>query len=203
MRRMIRAGLRRARQVILGKQSESIYLADRYPDARIGRGSYGGLTVLTYDSPHKLTVGAYCSFAANTVVFLGGEHRPDWITTYPFNVLDPRFAAISGHPHSKGDVVIGNDVWVGRGAAILSGVRIGDGAVIGAYAIVARDVPDYAIVAGNPARLMRMRFSDTAIEKLKAIRWWEWHEDRIARAAPFLQSSRVEEFLHLVDKGEL
>src|SRR4030095_4167165 len=102
--------------------------------------------------------------------------RPDWVTTYPFNVLDPRFAHISGHPRSKGDVAIGNDVWVGRAAVILSGVRVGAGAGIGAYALVTKDVPDYSIVGGNPARLLRMRFTPEIVAKLRDIRWWDWPE---------------------------
>ena len=136
-------------------------------------------------------------------IFLGGEHRSDWVTTYPFNVLDPRFTHIKGHPHSKGDVVIGNDVWVGRGAAILSGVRVGDGAVIGAYAVVVRDVPAYGIVAGNPAKLLRTRFSDAIIEELEDVRWWDWPDERIDRAVPYLQSDRIDEFLNLVRDGKL
>ena len=124
-------------------------------------------------------------------------------TTYPFNVLDPRFAHITGHPHSKGDVVIGNDVWVGRGAVILSGVRVGDGAVIGAYSVVAKDVQAYGIVVGNPARLFRARFPDETIDRLLAIRWWDWPDERIDRAIPYLQSDRIDEFLTLVGDGKL
>jgi acetyltransferase-like isoleucine patch superfamily enzyme len=200
MRRLTRAVATLAGR-IPGK--ESIYLADRFPDETIGRGSYGGLTILKYDSENRLRIGSFCSFAADVTVFLGGDHRMDWITTYPFNVLDQRFADITGHPRSKGDVVIGNDVWLGRGAVILSGVTVGNGAAIGAYAVVTKDVPPYGIVAGNPAKLLRLRFSEKVIEELQRIRWWDWPDERLDRAVPYLQSDRIDEFLSLVRSGEL
>jgi len=200
---MIRALLKRMKDSVLGRGRGSIYLAPKFPEHAIGRQSYGGLTVLHYNSTNQLTIGNFCSFADDVTIFLGGEHRADWITTYPFNVLDKRFTDIEGHPHSKGDVVIGSDVWIARGAVILSGVRIGDGAVVGAYALVAKDVPDYGIVGGNPAQLLRMRFSDDAISHLKEIRWWEWPDARIERAVPYLQSDRIDEFVKLVRQGKL
>ena len=199
----LRSALGRLGNRLLGRKSDALYLADRFPDEHIGRRSYGGLTILRYDSPHRLEIGSFCSFAAGVTVFVGGEHRPDWVTTYPFNVLDPRFAHIQGHPHSKGDVVIGSDVWIGLEALILSGVRVGDGAVIGARAVVVNDVPPYGIVAGNPARLVRKRFPDTIIAQLLQVQWWDWPDERIDRAVPYLQSDRIEEFLALVDEGRL
>ena len=203
MRAIIRKLRTKLRNFVLYPDGDDSYLAERFPRERIGRRSYGGLKILRYDSTNKLEVGAFCSFAAGVTVFLGGEHRPDWVTTYPFNVLDKRFAHIEGHPHSKGDVVIGNDVWIGKDAVILSGVKVGDGAVIGAYAVVAKDVPAYGIVAGNPAKLLRMRFSKSQIERLLETRWWDWPDDRIDRAIPYLQSERIDEFLALVDGGKL
>lgn len=202
MRRLRQAAAYLARQ-ILGRESNPVYLADRHPNESIGRRSYGDVTILRYDSSQRLRIGSFCSFAEDVTVFLGGEHRVDWITTYPFNVLDERFAAITGHPHSKGDVEIGNDVWVGRGAVILSGVKVGDGAVIGAYAVVTRDVPPYGIVAGNPAKLLRLRFSEEVIEELERIRWWGWPDERLDRAVPYLQSDRIDNFLSLVRLGKL
>ena len=102
---------------------------------------------------------------------------------------------IKAHPVSKGDVVIGNDVWIGRGVVILSGVRVGNGAVIGAGAVVTKDVPPYAIVAGNPARIIRYRFSPEQIEELEQIAWWSWPDKEIERAIPLLLSSDIEAFL--------
>lgn len=177
-------------------------IAKRYPQYRIGRGSYGDLNVLTYPGDAELRVGAWCSVAAGVKVMLGGEHRLDLPTTYPFNVMMPEFSNIPGRP-SKGDVVIGSDVWIGREAMILSGVTIGDGAVIGARALVARDVPPYAIVGGNPAKLIRMRYDEATIERLLRIRWWDWPEERVKAAVPLLMSTDVHRFIEAAEKGEI
>jgi chloramphenicol O-acetyltransferase type B len=178
-------------------------LAERYPQYRIGRGSYGDVEVVSFGEPTTLSIGAYCSFARGAQVMLGGNHRIDWVTTYPFSAIDPRFRRFEGHPHSKGDVAIGNDVWVAREALILSGVTIGDGAVIGARAVVSRDVPPYTIVAGNPAVAIRTRFSDAVIERLLALRWWDWPDERIAAGMPHLLSDRIETFLDLAEQGQI
>lgn len=114
-------------------------------------------------------------FIREEVVFLlGGEHRADWITTYPFNALFGEGAHITGHPSSKGDIVVGNDVWIGYQSCILSGVTIGNGAIIGAKSVVTKDVPPYAIVAGNPAKFIRYRFPQETIDKLEHLAWWDW-----------------------------
>lgn len=176
-------------------------LADRYPEYRIGRGSYGDLVIARYVGDAQLIMGAYCSVAANVQVLLGGEHRPDWATTYPFNAQDPRFTHLEGHPRTKGDVVIGNDVWLGREAMILSGVTIGDGAVVGARALVTRDVPPYGIVAGNPAVLVRKRFDEPTIARLLALRWWDWPDERVARAVEAMSSRDVTGFLDRAEAG--
>src|SRR5208283_2957437 len=103
----------------------------------------------------------FCSIAPNRVtIVLGGQHRPDWVSSYPFNDLFIEFKRFKGSPVSKGDVIIGNDVWIGLDAVILSGIKIGDGAVIGSNALVTKDVPPYAIVGGNPAKLIRYRFDE-------------------------------------------
>jgi len=126
---------------------------------------------------------------------LGGEHHTDWITTYP---LSPKLglALCSGDVEfTKGDVLIENDVWIGKEACILSGVRIGNGAVVGARAVVAKDVPPYAIVVGNPARVVRYRFSPEAVAELLRIAWWDWPIGRIRANASMLLSGNVEEFI--------
>lgn len=148
-----------------------------------------------------LTIGNYCSFARGVKVLLGGEHRLDWVTTYPFPVIDRRFAGFSGHPASKGNVTIGNDVWIGRDALILSGVTIGDGAVIGAGAVVARNVSPFTVAAGNPAAEIRPRFAADLAERLRSTAWWDWPEDRIARAMPMLLSDDISGFLDAVESG--
>jgi len=184
-------------------QEPRLYLADRYPEYAIGRKSYGGAEIIAYDKTTKLTIGSHCSFADGVKIMLGGEHRLDWVTTYPFNVLEPRFSHIVGHPASKGDVAIGNDVWVGRDAMILSGVSIGDGAIVAARSLVVRDVPPYGVVGGNPARLLRMRFEPDTVEALRRIRWWDWDDSRIEKAVPVLQSGDIPGFIRAVDEGRL
>lgn len=161
-----------------------------------GKGSYGEPRVLSFGEGTKLRIGKYCSIAGGVTILLGGNHRPDWVTTYPFNVLWPHVAGhIQGHPATKGDVIIGNDVWIGLGASILSGVTIGDGAVIGAYAVVAKNVPPYAIVVGNPAKVVKFRFDESTIEQLLTIAWWDWSDAKIASAIPFLLSDNINDFI--------
>jgi hypothetical protein len=120
------------------------------------------------------------------------------VTTYPFPALPetwPEAREIGGHPVSRGDVVVGNDVWIGYGATILSGVAIGDGAVIGARAVVTRDVDAYAIVAGNPATTVGKRFDEETVRRLLEIRWWEWPPEKIRDNMRLLCSDRLADFL--------
>lgn len=126
----------------------------QFPQYDIGKWSYGKLKILARREGASLKIGSFCSFSTEVKIFLGGEHRTDWVTTYPFNKLWKSAKTFTGHPSTKGDVIIGNDVWVGHAAVILSGVMIGDGAVVGANAVVTKNVPPYGIVAGNPARLI-------------------------------------------------
>lgn len=161
---------------------------DRYS---VGRGTYGAPEVRRWGDEATLKVGAFCSIAVDVTIFLGGNHRIDWITTYPFPVLRESAKGIKGHPATKGDVIIGNDVWIAAGATILSGVCIGDGAVIGACAVVTKDVPPYGIVAGNPAKLIRLRFSEEEIETLEKMAWWNWPDAKIDAAMPLLLAGNV------------
>lgn len=148
---------------------------------KVGDYSYGVPKVL---GKGDLTIGRFCSIADNVTILLGVEHRPDWVTTYPFTLLWG--APGNGHPSSKGPVVIGNDVWIGHGATIMSGVTIGDGAVIGAMSVISRDVPPYAIFAGNPARLVRYRFRKSVIENLLKLQWWNLPDGEIQKILPAL-----------------
>jgi chloramphenicol O-acetyltransferase type B len=178
-------------------------IADRYPQYDIGYGSYGDLDVIWQNTGAVLRMGKFCSVAKGTQVFLGGEHRADWVTTYPLAAISKEYPTVVGYPHSKGDVTIGNDVWICHEALILSGVTIGDGAVIGARAVVTRDVPPYGIVSGNPARLIRKRFDDATIERLLAVRWWDWPHERIAAAVPQLLSGDISDFIAKAEQGTL
>ena len=177
-------------------------LAHRYPQYKIGRGTYGGLIVKTWNNDTTLTIGSYTSIAAGVKVFLGGEHRIDWVTTYPFSTYWESSKHFTGHPATKGNVVIGNDVWIGTEAMILSGVTIGDGAVVGARAVVARDVPPYAIVIGNPSRVASYRFTESEIARLLKIEWWNWTEDKIEKAMPDLLSDHMSKFIDNAEKDK-
>ena len=131
----------------------------------IGDYSYGRLRVRDWGDGAGLTIGPFCSFADNIQIFLGGNHRTDWVSTYPFSgmrELFPEAPAKSAYHTSRGGVTIGADVWIGSGATIMSGVTIGVGAVVAARAVVTRDVAPYAIVGGNPAKLIRLRFDEAS-----------------------------------------
>lgn len=161
----------------------------------IGDFTYGTPKIRSWDMSTRLYIGKFCSISENVTIFLGGEHRSDWVTTYPFNVLVPEYSHIKGHPKSKGDIIIGNDVWIAAGATILSGVTIGDGAVIGAEALVSKDVPPYAIVAGNPAKIVKYRFDEDTIQELLKLRWWDWELIKIEKFIPLLLNNNIEEFI--------
>jgi virginiamycin A acetyltransferase len=167
-----------------------------YSEFSIGIYSYGAPEVLRWGEA-TLRIGNFCGIANGVVILVGGgsEHRIDWITSYPFNVVFKESWHHVEHPSAKGDVIIGNDVWIGLNALILSGVRIGDGAVIGASSVVTRDVPPYAIVGGNPARVIRMRFSQDKIDQLLRIKWWNWSFEKIRENMPLLLSERIDEFI--------
>lgn len=145
----------------------------------------------TWSSGSKLKLGAFCSIADDVTVVLGGNHRVDWATTYPFGHIFTRRLGgedIVGHPSSNGDVVIGNDVWVGAGSTIMSGVKIGDGAVVAANSHVVSDIDPYAIAGGNPAKHIKFRFEPEICDLLLELRWWELDATDIREIAPLLSA---------------
>ncbi len=152
----------------------------------IGRYTYGHetLQVKQWGEGVPLHIGCFCSIGQGVTIFLGGNHRVDWITTFPFgHVFGEELGGrdVQGHPTTQGPVVIGNDVWLGDGATIMSGVRVGDGAVVAARAVVTHDVAPYAIVAGNPARTIRQRFTSEIVERLQVLRWWDLPDGEIRK----------------------
>jgi acetyltransferase-like isoleucine patch superfamily enzyme len=128
----------------------------------------------------KASIGAFCSIADRVEIFTGGGHRTDFVTSFPLRNrwdLPGRDFDLDGL--SRGDVVIGNDVWLCTGAWIMSGVTVGHGAVVAARSVVTRDVRPYAVVAGSPAREVRRRFNDEIVDRLLAERWWDWPDEMI------------------------
>ena len=154
-----------------------------------------------HNHPTKLTVGNFCSIAGNVHIYLGGNHRIDWVTTYPFGHTSlERFNKFNGagHPSTKGDVVIGNDVWIADNVTIMSGVTIGDGAVIACNSHVFKDVEPYSLVGGNPAKLIKYRFTREQIEKLLEMKWWYWDDEKIDKFIPLMCNNNVDEFIRAV-----
>lgn len=117
-----------------------------------------------------------------------GDHKLDGISTYPFPIFQQGWENVFNifDLPVKGDIIVGNDVWFGYDSLIKGGVKIGDGAVIATRAVVVKDVPPYAIVAGNPAKVVKMRFDDKTIERLLHISWWEWDIEKINRYLPLI-----------------
>jgi acetyltransferase-like isoleucine patch superfamily enzyme len=168
----------------------------------VGEFTYGLPQILHWGENTKLRIGKFCSIADGVKIFLGGNHRTDWITTYPFSGLGfkdvwTEACDIKGHPATKGNVVIGNDVWIGYEAAIMSGVTVGDGAVIAARAVVAKDVEPYSIFGGVPAKEIRKRFSSEEINKLLEIKWWDWPEEKLRKNLHIICSDNISELFKL------
>ena len=146
----------------------------------------------------KLIIGKFCSIACGAkFLFNSANHTLSSLSTYPFPLLFEEWGLekknVADSWDNKGDIVVGNDVWIGYEAVILSGVTIGDGAVIGARAVVTKDVPPYTIVGGVPAKPIKKRFSEESIKKLQSIRWWDWPKEKIAENITAIQSGNMEQ----------
>jgi acetyltransferase-like isoleucine patch superfamily enzyme len=170
----------------------------------VGDHTYGANNIIIgswgNDENIKINIGKYCSIADDITIFISGEHQTSWITTFPFSVLNGKYKDYTKNSRpSKGNITIGNDVWICAGTKILSGITIGDGAVLGAYSVITKDVPPYAIVGGNPAQIIRYRFGEVGIKKLLEIKWWNKTPEEIDRLMPYLLSDNIEEFI----KGEI
>ncbi|MDQ0325226.1 chloramphenicol O-acetyltransferase type B [Rhodopseudomonas julia] len=143
----------------------------------------------------RLIIGSFCSIGSGAAFIMAGNqgHRNDWISTFPFYWMSDvlAFAGAENGYRPAGDTVIGNDVWIGSEAIIMPGVTIGDGAVIGTRALVTKDVEPYAIVGGNPAKVIRKRFDETHIAQLLELRWWDWDDAALKQAMPILTSGDI------------
>jgi acetyltransferase-like isoleucine patch superfamily enzyme len=156
----------------------------------VGYGTYSieNLQIHSWDKKTKLRIGKYCSIADEVHVFLGGNHDISRVSTYPLGVGDDLIGPREGHPRSNGDIEIGNDVWIDSHTNIMSGVTVGDGAVIAAFSHVVRDVQPYSVVGGNPAKQIKYRFTETQIEELLKIKWWDWPIKKVMANRDFLAS---------------
>jgi len=145
----------------------------------------------------RLIIGKFCSIAAETRFLMnGGNHHTSWVSTYPFPIFGHGWErAMPDSWPVKGDTVVGNDVWIGYGCTIMPGVRIGDGAIIASCSVVTKDVRPYSVVGGNPAGIIRQRYDDATIQRLLALRWWDWDIATITERLPLLCGGDVSELL--------
>ncbi|SFB94875.1 CatB-related O-acetyltransferase [Butyrivibrio sp. YAB3001] len=142
----------------------------------------------------KCIIGKFSSIGPENVFLLSQEHHLDWITTYPLIEQLGKIGDVSEKSaFSKGNIIIGNDVWTGHGVTVLSGVTIGDGCAIGARTVVTKSVEPYSVVVGNPGRVIKKRFSEDKIKLLLEMKWWDWDYEDIYRVRGLLQSEKIEE----------
>lgn len=158
----------------------------------IGKHTYGTPKLL--GRGNNVTIGSYTSIAEDVIIDCGFNHSTTNISTYPFHRLN---SSILSNIIIRGDVNIGSDVWLATSTVIMSGVTIGDGAVIGMRCIVSKDVKPYEVVVGAPQRILRKRFTDEQIEKLLILKWWDKPDQEVIEIAPLLTSNKIEELFKL------
>lgn len=185
-------------------KASNIHVGDYtyFDDGRYGPDNFEKYNVLyNYDfSKVKLVIGKFCAIAAETKFIMTGDHKLDAISTYPFPIFQQGWEKVYDVANLpvKGDIIIGNDVWLGYDSLIRNGVTIGDGAIIAARSVVVKDVPPYAIVAGNPAKVVKLRFDESMIKRLLNIAWWNWDIHKINQNLPLICSldvNRLEEIM--------
>jgi len=166
------------------------------------RGTYfdRNVNIISWSDVFHIYLGKYNSIGRDCNFFLHANHRPDWVTTSSqlWGPVTPEIADMHmnmGHPSCKGHIVVENDVWIGAKSTIMSGVKIHNGSIVGANSTVTKDVPPYAIVVGNPARVVKYRFNERQVESLLKIQWWNWTEDRIKTEAMIMWSDKIDEFI--------
>jgi len=145
----------------------------------------------------KLIIGKFCQIATGVrFIMNGANHAMDGISTYPFKVFGKSWGETPMDVVSKGDTVIGNDVWIGNNVTIMQGITIGDGAIIGTNSLVTRNVEPYTIVGGNPAKLIRKRFSDKDIDALVKLAWWDWPIEKITESLPAIVAGDIQALIN-------
>lgn len=170
---------------------------------QIGKYTYGELNILRLDDSSNLTIGSLCSIAENVTFLLAADHGISRISTFPFKAK--MLKETENEALSKGDIVVDDDVWIGHGATILSGVHIGQGAVVAAGAVVSKDVPPYAIVGGVPAKIIKYRFDEKMIEQMLKKDFDQITEDMVAehKEELYKELKSVEQIEWIPDKQEL
>ena len=167
------------------------------------RGTYfdRNVNIISWSDQYHVHLGKYNSIGRDCNFFLHANHRADWVSTSSqlWGPVTPEIAQTHmdmGHPTCKGDINVGNDVWIGAMSTIMSGITIGDGAIVGAGSTVTKDVPPFAIVAGNPGKIVKYRFTEEQIEKLLQISWWNWEENKIKENAMSMWSPNIDDFIN-------
>lgn len=193
--------------------TQTVYLKNVITDANIEVGDYTMYNDFVNDprdfqkhnvlyhypiNRDRLIIGKFCSIACGAkFIFTSANHKLGSLSTYPFPLFfeewDLDKSNVTDAWDNKGDIVIGNDVWIGYEAVIMQGVTIGDGAIIGTRAVVTKDVPPYSIVGGVPAKPIRKRFSDEVISQLLEIKWWDWSDDKVKENISAIQSGNIKE----------
>jgi virginiamycin A acetyltransferase len=179
-----------------------------YYDDPAGATGFEHLNVLYAYGPERLVIGKYCAIATGArFLMAGSEHPTMGVSTFPFTMFGGRWAEetldiVTSVP-SRGDTVIGNDVWLGHQVTVMPGIRIGDGAIIAAGAVVTADVPPYTIAGGNPARPIRQRFDDADIERLQRAAWWDWPVDLVTEHARTIMAGTPDDIARIATEHGL
>lgn len=151
----------------------------------------------------NLVIGKFCQIATGVrFIMNGSNHAMNGVSTYPFKAFGGQWGKASLNVKSKGDTVIGNDVWIGNNATIMQGIKIGDGAIIGTNSLVTKDVPAYTIVGGNPAKEIRKRFDDETIKFLLSLKWWNWDNEKITNHLGLLTNGNIDELKRIYEEGK-
>ncbi|MFC3961839.1 CatB-related O-acetyltransferase [Nocardia jiangsuensis] len=161
--------------------------------------AFATANVLYHYGPEKLVIGKFCALATGVrFIMNGANHRMDGPSTFPFPTIGGSWAQhidLLMELPNRGDTVLGNDVWLGYGVTVMPGVRIGNGAIVAAGSVVTRDIPDYAVAGGNPARVLRMRYPDADIARLLELAWWDWPIEHLSAHVRVLMSGGVDDLV--------
>ena len=191
------------------KKYKNYFLKDNLKDeikanlAEVGKWSYGRPNIYRWDWKSKIIIGNFCSLGPDIKFYIGGNHRSDWISTSPlpasqFSETFKKAQLIKNFSDSRGDIIIGHDVWIGGSTTILSGVTIGTGSIIAAGSVVVNDVDPYTVSGGNPNREIKKRFEENIVKRILQTEWWLMEDSQIDDLSKYLLSSDTEKFFSSV-----